>query len=201
MRSTRLVGAAMPVAIAATVLVTGTGITTAQATPTGNTESTVTATVAPAVVPPAVAPLTPEQIREAKAAQRRAKAIALRKKVVKFAKSRLGRGQYVAGAESSWAFDCSGFTKVVYKRAANINIPHYSGAQLNMRRGIRVSKQNLLPGDILAWGSNGSQHVSIYIGKGKMIGANNPTRDVVIEPINSAYWSPRYAGARRLIVG
>ena len=70
-----------------------------------------------------------------------------------------------------------------------------------MRRGQRVSKSNLLPGDILAWGSNGSQHVSIYIGKGKMIGANNPSRDVVIEPINNSYWAPRYAGARRLIVG
>lgn len=144
---------------------------------------------------------TPEQIRAAKLAARHAWAVDMRNRIVKYAKSRKGRGQYVAGAESAWRFDCSGFTKQVYRAAAKINIPHYSGAQLNMRRGVRVSKKNLLPGDILAWGSNGSQHVSIYIGGGKMIGANNPSRDVVIEPINSAYWSPRYAGARRLIVG
>ena len=123
---------------------------------------------------------------------RHAWAVDMRNRIVKYAKSRKGRGQYVAGAESAWRFDCSGFTKQVYRAAAKINIPHYSGAQLNMRRGVRVSKKNLLPGDIPRVGLERSQHVSIYIGGGKMIGANNPSRDVVIEPINSAYWSPRY---------
>lgn len=192
MRYSRLVGTSISAAAVVAVVIPG---------------SASMATAAPVVVGigaavPAPAPVqTPAQIKAAKAAARAAWAKDMRARIVKFAKSRQGRGQYVAGAESSWAFDCSGFTKVVYKKVAKINIPHYSGAQLNMRRGQRVSKRNLLPGDILAWGSNGSQHVSIYIGKGKMIGANNPRRDVVIEPINSSYWAPRYAGARRLIVG
>lgn len=192
MRYSRLVGTSISAAAVVAVVIPG---------------SASMATAAPVVVGigaavPAPAPVqTPAQIKAAKVAARAAWAKDMRARIVKFAKSRQGRGQYVAGAESSWAFDCSGFTKVVYKKVAKINIPHYSGAQLNMRRGQRVSKRNLLPGDILAWGSNGSQHVSIYIGKGKMIGANNPRRDVVIEPINSSYWAPRYAGARRLIVG
>lgn len=181
----------MSVATVAAVAVPITAASTAQATPA-------VAAVSAAVSAP---PLTPEQIRAQKAAARHAQAVDLRNRIVKYAKSRKGRGQYVAGASSAWRFDCSGFTKQVYRAAARISIPHYSGAQLNMRRGIRVSKRNLLPGDILAWGSNGSQHASIYIGHGKMIGANNPSRDVVIEPINSGYWSPRYAGARRLVIG
>lgn len=192
MRYSRLVGASVTAAAVAAVVIPGTA-STAGAAP-------VAVGIGAAVAAPAPA-LTPAQIKAAKVAARAAWAKDMRARIVKFAKSRQGRGQYVAGAESSWAFDCSGFTKVVYKKVAKINIPHYSGAQLNMRRGQRVSKKNLLPGDILAWGSNGSQHVSIYIGKGKMIGANNPRRDVVIEPINSSYWAPRYAGARRLIVG
>ena len=192
MRFSRLVGASVSVVAATAVFVPVSVTSVANAAP-------VTVGIGAAVAAPA--PLTPAQIKAAKLAKRAAWAKDMRKRIVKFAKSRQGRGQYVAGAESSWAFDCSGFTKVVYQRVAKINIPHYSGAQLNLRRGLRVSKSNLLPGDILAWGSNGSQHVSIYIGKGKMIGANNPSRDVVIEPINNSYWAPRYAGARRLIVG
>lgn len=194
MRTSRLVGAAISTATIAAVLVPVGTATAANAAP-------VIAGVGAAVAAPAAAPLTPEQAKAAKLEARRLWAIDMRKRIVKYALSRKGRGQYVAGAESAWRFDCSGFTKQVYRAVAKINIPHYSGAQLNMRRGIRVSKRNLLPGDILAWGSNGSQHVSIYIGKGKMIGANNPSRDVVVEPVNSGYWTPRYAGARRLIVG
>lgn len=192
MRKSRLVGAAISTATVAAVLVPAGTATVANAAPA-------TAGVGAAVAVPA--PLTPEQAKAAKLEARRVWAIDMRKRIVKYALSRKGRGQYVAGAESAWRFDCSGFTKQVYRAVAKINIPHYSGAQLNMRRGIRVSKRNLLPGDILDWGSNGSQHVSIYIGKGKMIGANNPSRDVVVEPVNSGYWTPRYAGARRLIVG
>ncbi len=192
MRNSRLVGAAISVATVAAIAVPVATQTAANAQPA------VTAAGAAIAAPP---PLTPEQIRAAKLEARRVWAIDMRKRIVKYALSRKGRGQYVAGAESAWRFDCSGFTKQVYRAAAKISIPHYSGAQLNMRRGQRVSKRNLLPGDILAWGSNGSQHVSIYIGRGKMIGANNPRRDVVIEPVNSGYWTPRYAGARRLIIG
>lgn len=192
MRNSRLVGATISVATVAAIAVPVATQTAANAQPA------VTAAGAAIAAPP---PLTPEQIRAAKLEARRVWAIDMRKRIVKYALSRKGRGQYVAGAESAWRFDCSGFTKQVYRAAAKISIPHYSGAQLNMRRGQRVSKRNLLPGDILAWGSNGSQHVSIYIGRGKMIGANNPRRDVVIEPVNSGYWTPRYAGARRLIIG
>ena len=119
--------------------------------------------------------------------------------MVRYALSKRGRGQYVAGAASEWAFDCSGFTQLIVRRSTGIVLPHYSGAQLNFNRGFRVSKAQLLPGDIMAWGSNGSQHASMYIGNGLMIGANNPRSDVVVESINSPYWAPRYAGARRLV--
>ncbi len=191
MRNSRLVGATISIAAVAAVVIPVSAQTAASAAP-------VTSGIGAAVSAPAP---TPEQIRATKKADRAAWATDMRKRIVKFAISRKDRGQYVAGAATSWTFDCSGFTKVVYERVAKMSIPHYSGAQLNMERGERVSKENLLPGDLLAWGSNGSQHVSIYIGKGKMIGTNNPRRDVVIEPVKSAYWTPRYAGARRLIIG
>lgn len=125
----------------------------------------------------------------------------LQRRVVTLAKQKKRQGgQYVAGASRNLAFDCSGFTKVVYNQAVGVYLPHYSGAQMSMKRGKRVSKRNLRPGDLLFWGRNGSQHVSMYIGKGKMIGANNPRSDIKVESINAPWWRSKYAGARRVIL-
>ena len=188
MRQSRLVGASIAVAATAAI-----------AAPVATT-SVANATMIPAAAASTIAPADAKADRRAaKARARHLKVKATRRAIVKYAKSRLRRGQYVAGASSPWSFDCSGFTKIVYEKAAGITIPHYSGAQLRMKKGKRVSKKNLKKGDILAWGPGGSQHVSIYIGSGRMIGANNPSRDVVIEPINGSYWKPRYAGARRVV--
>lgn len=146
----------------------------------------------PAAVPDITPEMTPEQIKHLSAQ-------AIRAKVIQVALAKKKNGRYVAGAASNLRFDCSGFTKVVFKQAAHKNLPHYSGAQ--MQRTRRVSKANLLPGDLMFWGRNGSQHASIYIGHGKMIGANNPSSGVRIDSIRSSYWAPRYAGAGRVING
>ncbi|MFT6564897.1 MAG: cell wall-associated NlpC family hydrolase [Actinomycetes bacterium] len=190
MRQSRLVGASIAVAATAAI-----------AAPVATT-SVANATVSPAAAASTIAPADAKADRRAaKARARHLKAKSTRKSLVTYAKKRLQRGQYVAGASSPWRFDCSGFTKIIYKEAAGITIPHYSGAQLRMKKGKRVSKNNLKKGDLLLWGSGGGQHASMYIGKGRMIGANNPSRDVVIESINNSYWKPRYAGSRRLIFG
>ncbi len=129
---------------------------------------------------------------------KQARAIALRARIVALAKSKLRTGQYVAGAASENRFDCSGLTLVLYKKLG-INLPHYSGAQMRVAK--RVSKKNLLPGDLLFYGPSGSQHVSIYIGRGKMIGASNPRDDVKRDSIRAPYWRNIYAGAGRVIQG
>ncbi|MEI2643695.1 MAG: C40 family peptidase [Candidatus Nanopelagicales bacterium] len=105
--------------------------------------------------------------------------------------------RYVAGASGPWAFDCSGFTMWVYKRATGKSLPHYSGAQ--MHRAKRVSRKHLMPGDLLFFGPGGSQHVSMYIGKGKMIHATNPRSGVRVDSINMGYYRARFAGAGRII--
>ncbi|NQU38179.1 MAG: C40 family peptidase [Actinobacteria bacterium] len=150
------------------------------------------------------APKTRAEKRAERRAERRAlrakKAKQTRYRLVKVAKAKKRSGaQYVAGASSARQFDCSGFTKMLYKTVAGKNLPHYSGAQ--MRVGKRVSKRNLQKGDLLFWGPGGSQHVSIYIGGGRMIGANNPRSDIQIESINAPWWRNKYAGATRIIQG
>ncbi len=160
--------------------------------------ATESAEAAPAGAPAAVSAAAPaKNMTRAQVKHRRA--VHKRAALVKFAKKKKGTGQYVAGASRSNAFDCSGFTKLIYRKVAKINLPHYSAAQ--MHRAKRVSKRHLKRGDLLFWGPGARQHVSMYIGGGKMIGANNPRSDVQIEGINGGYWRPRYHSAGRLIQG
>lgn len=198
MRPSRLVGSAVAVATVASIAV-----------PVTQSPAIAADAPAPAASTQVMTPAQYQALRRQAVAQQRLirkrklaiRAQRLRVAIVRYALTKRNHvGQYVAGASSAFRFDCSGFTKHVYQRVAHIYLPHYSGSQLNLGRGMRVGKRSLLPGDLLAWGSNGSQHVSIYIGRGLMIGANNPSRDVVVESINNSYWAPRFAGARRVIV-
>ena len=160
---------------------------------------TTTAQTAPA---PAKPQLTKKQKKlqkkRAKAKRQKQRANRARASLVRVALNQRGK-QYVAGAAGPRVFDCSGFTQYVYKQATGKYLPHYSGSQ--MHRGKRVSQKNLKPGDLMFYGPGGSQHVSMYIGKGKMIHATNPRSGVKIDSINSGYYKARFAGASRIVQG
>jgi cell wall-associated NlpC family hydrolase len=168
----------------------------AQATPTPQPTVQTTSTE------PAKAQLSKKQLRAQKLREKRKRqaqrADRHRSTLVRVALGKRGR-QYVAGAAGPNAFDCSGFTQYVYKKATGKYLPHYSGAQMNKAR--RVGKKHMKPGDLLFYGPGGSQHVAMYIGKGKMIHATNPRTDVRIDSVNNAYWRGRFAGAGRIIEG
>lgn len=137
------------------------------------------------------------KLREKRKRQKK-RANRARASLVRVGLNQLGE-QYVAGAAGPNRFDCSGFTQYVYKKATGKYLPHYSGAQMNRAR--RVGKKHLKPGDLMFYGPGGSQHVAMYIGKGKMVHATNPRTDVRIDSINNAYWRGRFAGAGRIIEG
>ena len=86
-----------------------------------------------------------------------------------------------AQGQNTKGFDCSGLTLFVYGKAG-IHLDHYTGTQWNQGRRIS-SRSDLLPGDLMFFAYDTSNaatihHVSIYIGKGKMIHAPQ-TGDVV----------------------
>ncbi len=122
-----------------------------------------------------------------------------RKAVVRTAVSRAGKSSYVSGAEGPYAFDCSGLTLWAYQKVTGRQLPHNSAAQKNSRHTKPVSRSRLQPGDLLFYGPGGSQHVALYIGKGRQVGANNPRVGVVVESINTSYWRSRYSGAGRIL--
>lgn len=145
---------------------------------------------APVPAPPAPPPLTPQQIRHQKAE-------ALRRQLVLVAKRKMRTSRYVYGASGPNAFDCSGFTQWLYRAVARKRLAHYTGAQMRQTR--RVSLRHLLPGDLLFFGPGGSQHVTMYIGRGRMIGASNPRVGIRIDSIHAPWYRPKLAGVGRVL--
>lgn len=98
--------------------------------------------------------------------------------VVVYAAKFLGT-RYVWGGTTPSGFDCSGFTKYVYGHFG-INLNRVSRDQA--QQGMKVSKSELKPGDLVFFGSP-IHHVGIYVGNNMFIHAPR-TGDVVrISPL------------------
>lgn len=118
------------------------------------------------------------------------------KKAIEIAKSYLG-GKYVWGATGPNAFDCSGFTQYIYKKAYGKNIPRVSYEQA--KHGQKVEKKDLQPGDLVFFDTMNKgrvSHVGIYIGNNKFIHAAS-SKSGIIESELSGYYAKKYRGARR----
>ena len=72
------------------------------------------------------------------------------------------------GASPSTGFDCSGLIMWAYAQVG-IGLPHYSGAQFSIT--IHIPLADIQPGDLLFYGSQGSDHEAMYVGGGQMIEA------------------------------
>ncbi|MFE3445645.1 NlpC/P60 family protein [Nocardia sp. NPDC059180] len=80
-------------------------------------------------------------------------------------------------------FDCSGL--MIYAFAGiGVSLPHYSGYQYNA--GTRVPVDERERGDMLFWGANGSQHVALYLGNGKMVEAPQSGDVVKVSPVRES---------------
>ncbi len=123
----------------------------------------------------------------------------VRRRLVRVALSYRGARYLRAGESPSRGFDCSGFTRFVYRRYLGIELPHNS--RLQFTKGKPVPFKALKPGDLLFFKirSRNINHVGIYIGNGRFVHAANPGKGVRVDSLYSSY--RRYlAGARRLII-
>lgn len=106
---------------------------------------------------------------------------------------------YGAPVGSTSSFDCSSFTVTVFKEHG-IDLPRSSRAQATV--GQAVSKSNLKAGDLLFYDTNynGSiNHVAIYAGNGKMLGAQSSTGVAFTDAFSPFYWGDRFVKARRVL--
>ena len=104
---------------------------------------------------------------------------------------------YVYGGSTPSGFDCSGFTSYVYKNTV-CSIERVAQAQFDTTT--RVSRDELLPGDLVFFGSSAYSisHVGIYVGDGQFIHAPH-TGDVVKYEALSGSYATRFQGGGRVI--
>jgi len=109
---------------------------------------------------------------------------------------------YIWAANGPSAFDCSGFTKYVYKKNG-ITLPRYSGHQANV--GTKISYDELQKGDLVFFDTAKGfhkkvNHVGIYIGDNKFIHASSARKQVMITSFSQKkFYKNRFLHGRRII--
>lgn len=123
--------------------------------------------------------------------------------IAAYAQQFLGK-PYVLGANGPNAFDCSGFTRYVYKHFG-INLPRTAYEQGYNGPGTKVSSISALQvGDLVFFNtvadSDLSDHAGIYIGNGQVIHASSgSSRKVVISSMSSNYYKNHFSWGRHVV--
>ncbi|MDA3734173.1 NlpC/P60 family protein [Niameybacter massiliensis] len=119
----------------------------------------------------------------------------LGEEVIAYAKQFLGNPYVYGGNSLTKGADCSGFVQQVYKNF-DISLQRSSRSQF-ASNGTKVSKNDLLPGDLIFYGYNGNiDHVAIYAGNGSIIHASTPKTGITMGELN--YGKP-IIGIKRVI--
>jgi cell wall-associated NlpC family hydrolase len=106
--------------------------------------------------------------------------------------------RYVRGGhDPSTGFDCSGFVRYVFAHAIGMQLPTNSASQF--LAGLKVKRADMKPGDLVFFHTHGRRisHVGIYISDGRFIHSPATGKSVEISSLDEAYWSKRFAGAKR----
>ena len=113
---------------------------------------------------------------------------------------------YKLGASGPKQFDCSGFTRYVFKHFG-YELTQYSGAQFTQGREV-PSYADLQKGDLVFFGKRGSVrnigHVGIVVSVNEENGSFNfihasVSKGVTEDNSNHPYYLMRYIGARRIL--
>ena len=98
-----------------------------------------------------------------------------------------GPGPGVDDDAGKVGFDCSGFTRYMFA-GVGVQIPKYSGDQYNTGRKVPVAQAKR--GDLLFYGPGGSQHVTMYLGGGRMLEASGSAGKVTVSPVRTGGLQP-----------
>jgi uncharacterized protein YgiM (DUF1202 family) len=117
--------------------------------------------------------------------------------LVDYALQYVGYEYQYGGTSPKTGFDCSGFASYVFKHF-DVKLTRNSAGQYK-NDGVKISKDELAPGDLLFFGSGKSvNHVGIYMGDGEFVHASGERVGVVISRIDSTYYINHYIGAKRI---
>jgi uncharacterized protein YgiM (DUF1202 family) len=123
----------------------------------------------------------------------------IKEQLAAFAQQFVGYNYVYGAASPKVGFDCSGLTSYVYNKFGYA-ISRTASMQYK-NNGVRVSKEDLQPGDLVFFSRNGKtvSHVGLYIGDGKFVNASTSSVGVIISSLNSAYYQRVWFGAKHII--
>ena len=99
---------------------------------------------------------------------------------------KLGEGKpYVWGATGPSAYDCSGLVMAAANHLG-VSLPHYSGSQYSATTPVSHPQ----PGDLVFFGSGGSNHVGAYMGKDTYYSAQSPSAGIGVGKISAVHEGP-----------
>lgn len=124
-----------------------------------------------------------------------------RNKIAYSAHSHLG-ANYVYGGEKPTGFDCSGFTKYIYKTSIGINLPH--GSKLQSKLGNKIKLKKAQKGDLIFFKKgNKINHVGIIYKLKKdeiWVIHSTTSKGVILEDIKkNPYWQKKVVAIRSIL--
>jgi hypothetical protein len=107
---------------------------------------------------------------------------------------------YIRGGVTEKGFDCSGFVRQVYMEFFGVDLPHKSSSQSSFPSMQKVTKDELLTGDLVFFSPSSKKkrinHVGIYLSDGRFIHAAKG--GVTISSLDNTYWKARFYMAKRI---
>ncbi len=111
--------------------------------------------------------------------------------------------RYRFGGTSEAGFDCSGFIGYLFREEAGMNLPRSTREMINVDAPL-VSRNNLKPGDLLFFATNGRRgrvsHAGIYLGDDQFIhSSSRKSGGVRVDNLGDSYWSKTFIEAKRAL--
>jgi len=106
--------------------------------------------------------------------------------------------RYRMGSMSSKAVDCSGFTKIIYNKVFEIDLPRTSRDMSNSVKEI-LAVDELIPGDLVFFATRGKKninHVGMYLGEGHFVHAS--IKGVKVSDLTDGYYKKTWRKAGRV---
>jgi cell wall-associated NlpC family hydrolase len=99
---------------------------------------------------------------------------------------------YRLGGKGPDDFDCSGFVQFAYRRAGIALPPAAEGIR---QEGRAVSRDLVMPGDLVFFNIKGGLHVGIMVAGSQFVHASK-SRGVALDDADAPYWRRKLAGFR-----
>lgn len=119
--------------------------------------------------------------------------------MVEFARRFLGL-PYLWGGTSTFGYDCSGFTQML-ERQRGIGMPRDTQPQADWTGVIQISRDDLVPGDLLFFGGSDKKitHTGMYVGGDEFIHATAHITPVIqVSRLSDPHWTELLVACRRV---